>query len=102
MFYEAKKSARIRGLEFTLTKENVLEMIPEYCPVSGVKLNWKTVDGGNPHKPSLDRVDSTKGYTKENCIVVCWRINRLNKDKDTHQFSDMDFKSPVSNPLMPN
>ena len=31
----------------------------------------------NYMSPSLDRIDSTKGYTKENVIIICLRCNLI-------------------------
>ena len=32
--------------------------------------------GANHFAPSLHRVDNSKGYTPENCLIVCWFENR--------------------------
>ena len=29
----------------------------------------------SPYTPSIDRIDSSKGYTKENCQIVCKMYN---------------------------
>lgn len=29
----------------------------------------------NGYKYNLDRIDNDKGYSKENCVVCCWRCN---------------------------
>ena len=29
----------------------------------------------SPYVPSLDRVDSNKGYTMENVVLCCWAVN---------------------------
>lgn len=31
----------------------------------------------NPYSPSIDRIDSTKGYTKENVRIVLWQVNLM-------------------------
>jgi len=70
------------------TSENILEMIKEidYCPC-GRKLD-KSYTGDekkNPAAPSLDRFDSTIGYTKENVHVVCARCNHLKNDSTVEE-----------------
>lgn len=56
-------------------------MIPEFCPVLGIKLDTPKMGKKRPDgKPSIDRVDNSKGYVKGNVIVVSWRANRLKCD----------------------
>ena len=75
----SKNRARAKGLEHTLTLYNLKELYPEdnKCPVFGFELSW-----GHPrdNSPSLDRIDSTKGYTYENCQVISNRANKLKND----------------------
>lgn len=42
-------------------------VIPELCPVFGTPMD----------KPSLDRKDNSKGYTRDNVRVISDRANRL-------------------------
>jgi hypothetical protein len=76
MLYRAKKRADDRGLEFTLVPEDII--IPDTCPVLGIEI--KRVWGKKETSPSLDRIDPTKGYTKENTVVISNRANRLKSD----------------------
>lgn len=39
-----------------------------------------------PYAPSIDRKDSAKGYTPENCQLVCYMVNCAR-----NQFSDYEF-----------
>lgn len=54
-------------------------MIPARCPVLGVPL---TGGKGRPHhaSPSIDQIIPAKGYTKDNTVVVSWRVNYLKRD----------------------
>lgn len=69
----AKNGAGKRGIECTITKEDII--IPPRCPVLNVE--WVYDGVRHDHAPSLDRIDSTKGYIPGNIAVVCWRVNRL-------------------------
>ena len=63
-----------RGEECNLKLEDIF--IPEYCPVLGIKLE----PGSHTHQdcsPSVDRIDSTKGYTKDNVWIISARANRI-------------------------
>ncbi len=74
MYKQAKARAKLKGHDFTLTIEDVV--IPEKCPIMGVKLEWIPY-GFNPYSPSIDRIDSSKGYTKDNIQVISSIANRM-------------------------
>jgi hypothetical protein len=76
LFYHAKDRAKRKGLEFSLVKEDIV--IPDLCPVFGTPINFDD----KKNVPTLDRIDSSKGYTKENIKVISFRANRL-KDNGT-------------------
>ena len=78
MLTSAKRRAQAKGIEFSLTKENI--KIPDVCPVLGIKLYVETNKGQHPGSPSLDRLDNTKGYTPDNIHVISWRANDLKRD----------------------
>jgi hypothetical protein len=73
----AKNRAKALGREFSLVREDVV--IPEFCPALGLKLE-KGSAPFQPCSPSIDRVDSSKGYVRGNVQVVSWRANRLKAD----------------------
>lgn len=63
------------GWVFTLTEQWLAEHLHfMLCEVTGHKLSWPTQQLGrgikHPWTPSIDRWDSTKGYTPDNCRVV--------------------------------
>lgn len=74
------KNARFRakklGIEFNLKFEDLI--LPEKCPALNIPLLYQPNDP-LPNRPSLDRVDNNKGYTKENTRVISWRANKLKK-----------------------
>lgn len=70
----ARRNAKRRGEECSLELKDIV--IPEYCPVLGIKLE----PGSHNHQdcsPSVDRIDSTKGYTKDNVWIISARANRI-------------------------
>ena len=76
MFRRAKARAKERGLSFDLDKSYVV--IPEVCPVLGIKLeHFCGHSGGRPNSPALDRIDNTKGYIKGNVIVISHLANMM-------------------------
>lgn len=80
LLIDLRKRAKYRKLGFDLDFDFLYKLvIPMTCSITGVKL-VRGVDAVNkkglsPYTLSIDRVDSNKGYTKENCRAVCWWYN---------------------------
>ncbi len=70
----AKGRAKKNGIPFDLTEEDI--EIPKICPIFKKPFVY-TIGGRHDFTPSLDRVDNTKGYVKENVIVISWKANDL-------------------------
>ena len=68
----ARQRAKKKGLDFDLHPEDV--KFPACCPVFGVALSGGTQQS-HENSPSLDRVDSSKGYTTDNIAIICHRAN---------------------------
>jgi len=75
----AKGRAAAYKIEFTITKEDIV--VPTHCPVFNKPLkSYKTRCDDRPWAPSLDRIDSNKGYVKGNIQVISWRANNLKRN----------------------
>lgn len=76
MFHGAKKRAKQKRMDFSITADFVYQNIPEFCPILGIKI---TLCGPNQdgNSPSLDRVDNSKGYTLNNTRIISHRANSL-------------------------
>lgn len=70
----AKNRAKKRGWAFNITPEWVLSQYTGICPVFGIPL--KRNKGLADDSPTLDRVDNSRGYTKDNVIIVSMKANR--------------------------
>lgn len=77
LYDNAKQRAKKSNIEFTLTKDDI--DIPDTCPVFGFPLKREGRETWM-YAPSIDRIDNTKGYIKENIIIVSRRANILKKD----------------------
>ena len=71
----AKDRSARKGIEFSITVEDVI--VPKYCPVLGIELKVSKCRGGLDNSPSLDRVDSSKGYILGNVVVMSDRANTI-------------------------
>lgn len=83
MLRNAKNRAKELGRDFSITRDDVY--MPENCPVLGIKLE-KGSGPFQPNSPSLDRIDSTKGYIPGNVLVISWRANCLKRDGTLDEF----------------
>lgn len=75
----AKKRAKQKGLDFNIELEDIPK-IPKYCPVLGIEIKSNTTHSPLDSSPSLDRIDSTKGYIKGNVRIISNRANRIKAD----------------------
>jgi hypothetical protein len=74
LYYGAKNRAKHSGLDYDLGMKELT--IPTHCPVLGIALKHNTARRLD-NSPSIDRIDSSKGYTKDNVRVISWRANKL-------------------------
>ncbi len=73
--------AKNSGRECTISLDDIV--IPEFCPVLGIRLMTKCMKRGTTSldaAPSLDRRDNSRGYVPGNVFVISQRANRLKSD----------------------
>lgn len=84
LYQAARKNARARGIAFELEMDDIEAMVRRSggrCEVTGVTLSTDrgTLPAGRrmrrPWAPSIDRMDSSKGYAPGNCRIVCCAAN---------------------------
>jgi len=82
-FSEYIKSANKRNIKFGLTKEQFIELISKKCDYCGVEevTYYKTVGSGG-----IDRVNSNKDYTIDNCVSCCGQCNIMKLDYTKNEF----------------
>ncbi len=77
-FNKVKVCAETRGLKFELTIEYIWELYVEQdnrCSLSDIAIGWSEI--GQRHTISIDRIDSSKGYLKDNVQLVQKDINMM-------------------------
>jgi hypothetical protein len=84
----AKNRAKTNGLECDLDREWLEARLKTMkCEATGVDLLLERQDNvaHTPFRPSIDRANNGKGYTKDNCRIVCVIYNKAKSD-----YSDAD------------
>ena len=77
MWARAKQRARAANIPFNIEERDIV--IPEFCPILGLKLE-PGVGRVNPNSPSLDRIRSSEGYIKGNVWVISFKANTIKND----------------------
>lgn len=85
MLINARRRAHEKGLLFDLSEKDI--QVPIKCPILGIPLVVGKKQ--SPNSPSLDRKDSSKGYTKENIAVISWRANDLKKNATINELESL-------------
>lgn len=76
----AKRRSLEKGIDCDLDFDFVHEkLLHGKCEVTGIEFDFKkpTSSVKNAYSPSIDRIDSSLGYTKQNCRIVIWQFNMM-------------------------
>lgn len=77
LWSQLKSSANKRNIPFDLKPTDIDEIgIPITCPILNIPLYFHK-NKVQDNSISFDRIDSTKGYTVDNLIVVSYRANKI-------------------------
>lgn len=85
-------NAKRRCLDSTLTLEDLWQLFLKQhgcCAISGIPLDFATISeckAGRTNTASLDRIDSTKGYTLDNVQWVHKRVNEMKMSQSQEEF----------------
>jgi hypothetical protein len=83
MLGRAKNRATRLGIEFNLDISDIV--IPDKCPILGIELASKRMSGPCASSPSLDRIDSSKGYIKGNVWVISHKANSMKSNANIEE-----------------
>lgn len=81
--YGSRKRAAQIGVEYDEgLLEHLIKTPVTHCDCCGRELDYRLGRGIKDRmaSPSLDRFDSSKGYTVENVVIICWRCNMVKRD----------------------
>lgn len=111
LFYRYKKNAELRdNIVFDLKEEQFRELISQNCHYCGCppspynvyltnsskvrvkKISQKGIDRAWINTNTVDRKDSKKGYTVDNCVPACWPCNETKWDQTYDAFIERAYK----------
>jgi len=83
-YYESYHGAKTRGLSYELTEAEYHDICFRACALCG-----------HPPVPmhGVDRIDSSKGYTLDNCATACSVCNMAKKDLSVDEYNELSRKT---------
>lgn len=80
LFRQVVKNSRPRKISVEITADDIKEMLERAkgkCELTRVTFNMQKISGQRirPWIPSVDRIDSKKGYSFDNCRIICAAAN---------------------------
>jgi len=95
-----KRCNKNKKIDFDISIEDWITQYEKQngiCALTGITMTWEYSSDENkdfyssvkyPHNLSPDRIDSKKGYTKDNLQFVCNRVNAMKNNMDTEELLD--------------
>lgn len=88
IFSGVKSRAKKENIPCTISVEEVVKMLPDYCPALGIKLSWcrrKGQAGDKDTSPSLDKFIPELGYVPGNVYWISGLANKIKSKFTTNQ-----------------
>lgn len=80
LVYKQRKNLSLEFLTGLYKRQNGL------CALSGVPMTWEVLNGKVSTNLSLDRIDSSQGYTEDNVQLVCRIVNIMKNNLSVDEF----------------
>lgn len=84
MLRTCKQRSKLKGLDFNLDWDWAKDRWTGRCELSNIEFIISSNQGPTPFGPSVDRIDNSKGYTKDNCRFILLALNSM-KGQGTDQ-----------------
>ncbi len=55
----------------------LIEISKKNCPILGIEIKWNNKNIIQMNSPSIDRVDNSFGYTKNNVLIISYKANAI-------------------------
>lgn len=105
-FNAAKNRAKSRNIEFNITRDFLIELYRRQnglCYYSNIEMKDtignRNRNNNDPYSLSIERVDSTRGYTKDNIVLCCSVINIMKNGLSKEEFLSICRKITENNSL---
>lgn len=84
MLSSSRKRANALNMDNNIDTDYLISIAPEKCPVLLINIKY---GGGEKAKnsASLDRIDSSKGYTKDNVQIISNLANMMKNEADSNE-----------------
>lgn len=95
MLWDSRRRAKKKDIDHSITIDDLWEVVTPHCPYLGIPLRWENHRGQGGkcgprnNSPSLDRIDSSRGYVKGNVIIVSHRANAIKRDATEQELIEM-------------
>lgn len=89
-----KLRSKKKGFETDVDKDYLYDLWHSQngmCAYSGLEMTASAIvgDSRNPTAISVDRIDSSRGYTRDNIVLTCWKVNAAKSDLSLNEFVEM-------------
>ena len=81
----ARDRAKSKNRLFDISKEDLMDLWNKQegkCAISKIPMTFNIDSGRNPYNISIDQINPSRGYTKDNIQLVCMCVNQLKSDFD--------------------
>lgn len=81
----ARDRAKSKNRLFDISKEDLMDLWNKQegkCAISKIPMTFNIDSGRNPYNISIDQINPSKGYTKDNIQLICMCVNQLKSDFD--------------------
>lgn len=87
IFTEFQRVNKYKNRLTTISFEDFVEFTKiNNCHYCAAPITWIPHSSNNESKAyNLDRMDNSKGYSKDNCVVCCYRCNMVKRDSFTYE-----------------